>query len=78
MSMIKVMIYGQLEDITGSPEISIIEVNNTDMLKEYLFKQYPLLKHKKFLVAINKQVVTETTTIDNNAEIALLPPFSGG
>lgn len=76
--MIKVMIYGQLEDVTGASVISLVNINDTDMLTENLFKQFPLLKHKKFLVAVNKQVVTEKTTFDSNAEIALLPPFSGG
>ena len=76
--MIKVMIYGQLEDVTGASVITLVNISDTDMLTENLFIQFPLLKHKKFLVAVNKQVVTEKTTFDSNAEIALLPPFSGG
>ena len=76
--MIKVMIYGQLEDVTGASVITLDGISDTDMLTENLFQQFPLLKHKKFLVAINQQVVTEKTTFDSNAEIALLPPFSGG
>lgn len=70
--------YGQLEDITGASIISLEDVDNTDLLTEILFKQYPLLKHKKFLVAVDKQVISGTTTISSNAEVALLPPFSGG
>ena len=76
--MIKVMVYGQLEDITGASVVTLDSISDTDTLTENLFKQFPLLKHKKFLVAINQQVVTEKTTFDSNAEIALLPPFSGG
>ena len=76
--MIKVMIYGQLEDVTGASVITLDGISDTDMLTENLFQQFPLMKHKKFLVAVNKQVVTEKTTFDSNAEIALLPPFSGG
>lgn len=76
--MIKVMIYGQLEDVTGASVITLVNISDTDMLTENLFNQFPLLQHKKFLVAVNKQVVTEKTTFDSNAEIALLPPFSGG
>ena len=76
--MIKVMVYGQLEDVTGASVITLDGISDTDMLTENLFQQFPLLKHKKFLVAINQQVVTDKTTFDSNAEIALLPPFSGG
>ena len=76
--MIKVWVYGQLEDVTGASVITLDNIFDTDMLTQNLFQQYPLLKDKKFLVAIDKQVVTEKTAIDPNAEIALLPPFSGG
>lgn len=76
--MISVMVYGQLEDITGASMISLDDVSNTDLLRDALLNKYPLMEHKKFLVAVNKQVVTEKTAIDSNAEIALLPPFSGG
>ena len=76
--MIKVWVYGQLEDVTGASVITLDNIFDTDMLTQNLFQQYPLLKDKKFLVAIDKQVVTEKTAIDSNAEIALLPPFSGG
>ena len=76
--MIKVMIYGQLEDVTGASVITLDGISDTDMLTENLFQQFPLLRHKKFLVAVNQQVITEKTTFDSNAEIALLPPFSGG
>lgn len=76
--MIKVWVYGQLEDVTGASVITLENIFDTDMLTQNLFQQYPLLRDKKFLVAINQQVVTEKTAIDSNAEIALLPPFSGG
>ncbi len=76
--MIKVCVYGQLEDVTGASVITLENIFDTEMLTQNLFQQYPLLKDKKFLVAVDKQVVTEKTAIDSNAEIALLPPFSGG
>lgn len=76
--MIKVWVYGQLEDVTGASVITLENIFDTDMLTQNLFQQYPLLRDKKFLMAINQQVVTEKTAIDSNAEIALLPPFSGG
>ncbi len=76
--MIKVWVYGQLEDFTGASVITLENIFDTDMLTQNLFQKFPLLKDKKFLVAVDKQVVTEKTAIDSNAEIALLPPFSGG
>lgn len=73
-----IMIFGQLEDVTGSSVISVENSADTEMLLQRLYAQYPLLKEKKFLVAVNKKIVTQKIAIGEQAEVALLPPFSGG
>jgi sulfur-carrier protein len=73
-----VMVFGQLQDITGSSVISIDDVADTDMLLSKLRMQYPLLKEKKFLIALDKKIIKEKTEINGMQTIALLPPFSGG
>jgi sulfur-carrier protein len=73
-----IMVFGQLEDITGSSLIAVENVADTEMLLQKLYAQYPLLKEKKILIAVNKKIITEKTTIGEQAEVALLPPFSGG
>jgi sulfur-carrier protein len=73
-----IMVFGQLEDITGSSVVSIENSADTELLLKKLYSQYPLLKEKKFLVAVNQKIITEKTEIGEHAEIALLPPFSGG
>jgi sulfur-carrier protein len=73
-----IMVFGQLEDITGSSVVAVANVADTESLLNKLYVQYPLLKEKKFLVAVNKKIITEKTTIGEQAEVALLPPFSGG
>jgi sulfur-carrier protein len=73
-----IMVFGQLQDITGSSVISIDDVTDTDMLLSKLIIQYPLLKEKKFLIALNKKIITGKTGINQLQAIALLPPFSGG
>ncbi len=72
------MVFGQLQDITGSSLISIDNVTDTDMLLSKLSIQYPMLKEKKFLIALDKKIITKKTVINELQAIALLPPFSGG
>jgi molybdopterin synthase sulfur carrier subunit len=76
--MINIRIYGQLEDITGAAVISVESVSDTALLLEELYSTYPLLKEKKFLIAVNQKIITEKTEIGRDTTIALLPPFSGG
>jgi molybdopterin converting factor small subunit len=72
------MVFGQLTDITGSETVSVNDVTDTELLLEKLFKQFPLLKEKKFLIAVNQKIINSKTEIGEQSQIALLPPFSGG
>jgi len=76
--MMNIMIFGQLEDVTGASVISISHVADTDLLLNKLYSQYPLLKEKKFLIAVDNQIIHKKTEIGEQVKIALLPPFSGG
>lgn len=78
MDGLTIQVFGQLTDIVGSSSCSIERVDDTASLQEVLFARYPLLKHKKFMVAVNNKIVKDNTPIGEAAHIALLPPFSGG
>ena len=73
-----IIIFGQLTDITGQQNLIINDVNDTDQLVEKLNTMYPAIAGAKFVIAVNKQVVSENTILSNNSTVALLPPFSGG
>ena len=77
-AMINIMVFGQLEDITGASVLSISNVTDTDLLLKNLYTQYPLLQQKKFLIAVDQRIITEKTEIGEQTKVALLPPFSGG
>jgi molybdopterin converting factor small subunit len=78
MDGLTIQVFGQLTDIVGSSSCGIDHVADTASLQQMLFAKYPLLKQKKFMVALNNKIVKENTPIDEAANIALLPPFSGG
>lgn len=72
------MLFGQLTDITGTGTLTLDDVDDTDSLVVTLQGSYPLLIHAKYVIAVDKKVITENTTLTNNCIVALLPPFSGG
>ncbi len=74
---INTIIFGQLTDITGN-SLSLDNVTDTDTLVKELNKLYPALADKKYVIAVDKQVVTTNTVLTDNNTVALLPPFSGG
>ncbi len=75
---VKIIIFGQLADITGTDNLSFENVKNTDELISRLQTDYPALHKAKFAIAVDKKMVKENTALNNNNTVALLPPFSGG
>ena len=74
---VNIIVFGQLADITGNT-LSLDNVVDTDSLVQELNKRYPALAHKKYAVAVDKQVVNKNISLTGNNTVALLPPFSGG
>lgn len=74
---VKIILFGKLADIAGS-SVSVENVVDTDSLIDSLNKRYPELASIKYVIAVDKQVIKENTTLNKKSSVALLPPFSGG
>ncbi len=75
---IKILTFGQITDITDKSEFKLVGVNTTEELNAKLAELFPELPSIKYSVAVNKKIVRENTKLNNEDEVALLPPFSGG
>ena len=76
MSM-HIILFGRLADIAGN-SVFVRDVADTDSLINALHNTYPALAEAKYVIAVNKQVITSNTLLNENTVVALLPPFSGG
>lgn len=75
---IKIKLFGNLSELENTQEIWIDFKTTFFELRDELFLQFPLLVNKEFVFAINQKITHENVIINQNTEIALLPPFSGG
>jgi molybdopterin synthase sulfur carrier subunit len=73
-----VKVFGQLYDIIGSNSFEMDNIESTDELIKNLQLKYPALKNTKYKIAVNRNIIQSNTALQHDAEIALLPPFSGG
>lgn len=74
-----VLTFGQIATITGSSQLQLEETfQDTDALKKKLYALYPALQHTRHVLAVNRKIITENTSLLPGAVVALLPPFSGG
>ena len=80
----KIKYFAWIKDITNLEEevINLNQAKNLDELKTYIIEKYPdLKKHmiKEILrFAINQEYAVDNTNLNNEDEIAIFPPVSGG
>jgi molybdopterin converting factor small subunit len=70
--------YGQLTDLTGTGKLIVENIASTNDLVDKLDRDFPGLKLKKFVIAVNDRIIKTDTPLEDNARISFLPPFSGG
>jgi len=73
---IKIISFGQIAEITGKEFVT--EAADLDSLKLHLIQKFPELSDKKFAVAVNKKLMQENVSLNQNDIVALMPPYSGG
>lgn len=74
----KIMAFGMIADRVGRNEWTWEGVKDVRALRQRLEKDFPQMKGMRYQVAVNKKIVTPETPLEDQAEIALLPPYSGG
>ncbi len=79
-SKVKIIAFGIAAEKMKTNIMYADGIHDIRSLRSWLATQYPALKDLNLSIAINKKIVQESVdiSIPENAEIALLPPFSGG
>lgn len=76
--LLKIRMFGVVAEKSGTNNLTIPFVDNTNKLYSLLLEKHPQLEGVKFAIAVNRRIVHQNTLLGQNDEIALLPPFSGG
>jgi sulfur-carrier protein len=74
---INIIIFGQLCEVLGE-KLVMDNIADTESLQQELYKKFPALVNYKYVMAVNKKQITTNTVLNQEAVVALLPPFSGG
>ena len=75
---VNILVFGQLTEITGNSRFVLNDVTDTDDLVKQLITRYPEFSGAKYVIAVDKEVISGNTLLQQNATVAFLPPFSGG
>lgn len=76
----KVLLFARVRDLIGADSVDVPASATVGALREALMAAYPhaagLLA--KSMIAVNDDYADDATSIPADAEVALLPPVSGG
>jgi molybdopterin converting factor subunit 1 len=77
---VKIKTFGISREIVGGREVQLEVAGNTVAhLRETLHRQFPQLsKLTSLLIAVNQQYAEDHLSLQENDEVALIPPVSGG
>ena len=75
---IKIKAFGPIADKMNARELELNHPGNLDDLRKALHEKYPQLVQLDFAIAVDRKIIRENAPLRPGAEVALLPPFSGG
>ncbi len=75
---VNILFFGQIKDITGTADLVMQDVPDTEKLLALLEKKYPAISGTRFVLAVDKTITQINTPLHHNSTVALMPAFSGG
>ena len=75
---IKVLFFGVIGEITQKQEEIFDNIKNTQEFIIYIENKYPKLKDFNYQLSVNQSIIISNEKLNDNDELALLPPFAGG
>lgn len=77
-NIIHIKAFGMVAEKIGTDSLEMENPGSSEALKKRLIDRFPELKTIKFSLALDKKMIQTDAELTSGAEIALLPPFSGG
>ena len=75
---IEILLFGQLAEAAGQNKVRLEDVADSDTLIKQLHTLFPELAKKPYVVAVDKDIISENTSLEGKNTVALLPPYAGG
>ena len=75
---ITVLLFGNLAHIAETNKLIVQDVNDSASVNDLMLSKFPALKNKKYIIALNQQLVKDNQNLKDGDELAFLPPFAGG
>ena len=75
---IKLLTFGIIKEIMENDKTDYKSVKTSDDLIRLIENKYPKIKSLNYQISVNQELINSNTILNNNDEVAVLPPFAGG
>jgi sulfur-carrier protein len=75
---VKVLFFGVLTEVTGTPVRHYHDVKSTGDLRLRIEDDFPEIAHYNFRISLNSQILNDEAELKDGDEVAFMPPFAGG
>lgn len=75
---VKVLFFGVLSEVAGTDCRHYMEVKSISELKSRIIDEFPEIAHYNYRISLNSEIISSDRLLNENDEIALMPPFAGG
>ncbi len=75
---INVLFFGVLTEVTGTHRKHYRGIRSFSDLKYRIRDDFPGIENYNFRIAVNNRIVNEDPVLNDNDEVAYMPPFTGG
>ncbi len=70
--------FGEVAEITQQTTWVEKDAIDLNQLKQKLFDRYPALTDLPLIFSVNHKICSDNILFQPNAEVGIMPPFSGG
>lgn len=78
MMEINVLFFGVLTEVAGTHRKHYRGISSFSDLKYRIRDDFPGIENYNFRIAVNNRIVNEDPVLNDNDEVAYMPPFAGG
>jgi molybdopterin synthase sulfur carrier subunit len=75
---VKVLFFGVLSEVTGTDCRYFLRVKSINDLKLRILDEFPEIEHYNYRISHNNEIISSDRILNDNDEVAFLPPFAGG
>lgn len=75
---INVRFFGVLAEVTQTSFKHYRDIKSFDDLRLRIEDDYPEIVHYNYLISVNNELISTNPLLNNDDEVAFMPPFTGG